>query len=170
MHRLLLQVRPTYSATLIWRRWTFLLYTMHQTNQVYVVFKMCCRNLKTFLKKIIWKISPEVNFKMDNYVNYFCSGEQRHLKVKAWHIYCTMKSLFLCLEIRLPEILIINEALLQEKEMMMMKMRVCRDEDGACCTARLIAGDLTGGIKISVISFQLGGELKSTIWRNCLHA
>lgn len=51
-----------------------------------------------------------------------------------------------------------------------MKMRVCRDEDGACCTARLIAGDLTGGIKISVISFQLGGELKSTIWCNCLHA
>lgn len=70
---------------------------------------------------------------------------------------------------RLLEILIICEALLQEKEMM-MKMRVRSDEDGACCTAGLIAGDLTGGIKISVISFQLGGELKSTIWCNCLHA
>lgn len=48
-------------------------------------------------------------------------------------------------------------------------MRVCRDENGACYTATLIARDLTEGIKISMISFQLVVKLKSTIWSNCLH-
>lgn len=66
------------------------------------------------------------------------------------------------LEIRPWEFLIISRALLQDKEIM-IKMRVCRDEVGACCTAGIIAGDLTGesGLKISVISFQLGLSLRA---------